>query len=602
MICWIINTILCALYRKEYKRYMNCSDVKQAQEEKLREILLKNKNTLYGKKYGFENIKNAEEYKNKVPLTTYEDYADYIEQIKKGEKNILTAEDVKLLEPTSGSNSASKLIPYTESLKKEFQVGIKAWLYSMYKNYPEIKKGKSYWSVTPIAGGVNSVNNVNGVTGISGVTCANSETAANGVNRVTGINSASSATGVAGVNSQNTVNTTNDATEKNSAPKCSARAHIPIGFEEDSEYFGAMEKYLMRLIFAAPEDIKSEKDMEKFYFKTASKLLSSHDLSFISVWSPSFLLLLMQYIEDNSDNLLQSLTKKRKTAIEKPLCEKNYCEVWKKLVLISCWGDGNAAHYLKGIKEKFPNVAIQPKGILATEGLISFPLGAREANEARKGSKGSEGSRISYYSHFFEFIERETGRIYLASELQAGKKYEVVLTTSGGLYRYCIGDIIEVVNNTYSAGDTNIYNSTDNNTKNPAIKFIGRKGIVSDLFGEKINEEFVTKIYGELSDKVQYFMLAPALDKYILYIKTEKIIEAKNIDNMLRDNFHYDYCRKLGQLKEVKIFMLTGKPEQEYTDYCLKKGQKLGDIKLRVLSLESGWDKILTGYLQKEKK
>lgn len=55
------------------------------------------------------------------------------------------------MEPTSGSTSSSKLIPYTEGLKREFQAGIKPWIYSLYNNFPEIKKGKSYWSVTPMA-------------------------------------------------------------------------------------------------------------------------------------------------------------------------------------------------------------------------------------------------------------------------------------------------------------------------------------------------------------------------------------------------------------------------------------------------------------------
>lgn len=45
--------------------------------------------------------------------------------------------------------------------------------------------------------------------------------------------------------------------------------------------------------------------MDNFYLKTAVKLLETKNLSLISVWSPSFLLLLIQYIEKNKEKLLK---------------------------------------------------------------------------------------------------------------------------------------------------------------------------------------------------------------------------------------------------------------------------------------------------------
>lgn len=82
MICWFVNTLICSLYKKEYEKYMSCKNIKEVQEEKLKEILEKNKDTLYGKKYNFSEIKTPEEYREKVPLTNYEDYLEYIELIK----------------------------------------------------------------------------------------------------------------------------------------------------------------------------------------------------------------------------------------------------------------------------------------------------------------------------------------------------------------------------------------------------------------------------------------------------------------------------------------------------------------------------------------
>jgi hypothetical protein len=79
----------------------------------------------------------------------------------------------------------------------------------------------------------------------------------------------------------------------------------------------------------------------------------------------------------------------------------------------------------------------------------------------------------------------------------------------------------------------------------------------------------------------------------VLYIKSGKI--PVNIEEALRENFHYDYCRKLGQLKELRIFKLTGDPEQEYMKECVRRGQRLGDIKPVALHLQGGWDSIFKG-------
>ena len=226
---------------------------------------------------------------------------------------------------------------------------------------------------------------------------------------------------------------------------------------------------------------------------------------------------------------------------------------------------------LKKVQEIFPNTVIQEKGLLATEGFISFP-------DTEKNL-----SKLSFYSHFFEFLSLDDNKIYNISEIETNKKYELILTTSGGLYRYCIGDIIEVI-------------SIENNV--PYIKFAGRKGAVSDLFGEKLEESFLKNIMETYKQKIDFYMFAPNKNHYILFIKTDRKIDVQDLENKLRENFHYDYCRKLGQLKAIKMFTLTGQPEKEYIQACQNKNQKLGNIKMTALSKESGWENIFNGYFQ----
>lgn len=125
------------------------------------------------------------------------------------------------------------------------------------------------------------------------------------------------------------------------------------------------------------------------------------------------------------------------------------------------------------------------------------------------------------------------------------------------------------------------------------IRFIGKSDKVSDLFGEKLNELFIKNVMDELGFKNAFYMVAPEGRGYVLYIKTAE--DLPDIDALFCTNFHYAYCRKLGQLNPLRIYKLEGNCEQEYVEYCVKRGQRMGDVKLTVLSLVGGWDKVFAG-------
>ena len=508
LICYVVNSFLCLLYKKEFVDYMKIKDVGSLQRERLITILRNNTSCEYGEKYDFANIDSIASFQSKVPLTDYEDYKPYIEKIKQGKKNILTVEDVLLLELSSGSTSPSKLIPYTRALKEEFQKGIRPWLYNLYASYKGIKWGQSYWSVTP-----------------------------------------------ATINKQYT------------------EGGLPIGFEDDKEYFGAVEKKLLDVIFAVPSEVARSDNMEAFYYKTALGLLKSRDLTLISIWNPSYLTLLLEYMENNVLQLTTEIAvknKKRSEEVRRCLTEKNLSMLWPNLKVISCWCDGHAKTHADQLQALFPQVAIQPKGLLATEGFVSFPL-------AEAG-----GAVLSVKSHFFEFEAVEDSRIYLADQLEKGKDYAVILTTSGGFYRYKLKDLIQV---TGFLGEI------------PIVRFLGKQDKVSDLFGEKINELFIIDTMEQMGVERGFFMLAPETDRYVLYVKSKVVAKgfAQCLDDALRENFHYDYCRKLGQLKPLKVFISTGNMEEEYLAECVRRGQRLGDIKPVALHLQGGWDEVFKG-------
>jgi hypothetical protein len=497
LFCYIVNSLCCLLYKKEYRKNLKINSVQDVQNKVLGNIIKKNKDTVYGKRFHFEKIKNTAEFQDKVPLTVYDDYLDSISRLKEHGENELFKEPTLLLEITSGSTAASKLIPYNRSLKKEFQMGIKPWLYDLYTNYKGVKWGKSYWAITP-----------------------------------------------ATIQLQYT------------------KSGIPIGFEEDSAYFGILEKRLIDSVLAVPSRVARLASIDDFYFDTAFYLLSCKYLTLISVWNPTYLILLLEYMANHEDKLTKKIwknNKKRASYVSMALKERNFSKLWKDLKVISCWADGNAEVYAKKLEELFPHTFIQPKGLLATEGFVSFPF------------VEETGARLSVYSHFFEFQSVKDKSIYLAHELTINNEYKVVITTSGGLYRYQLNDRIKVVD---------IKNGL------PLIKFLGKTDKICDLFGEKLSESFIRETLQKLKIRADFCMIAPEIDHYVLYIKSDYI--PAGVDEALRSNFHYDYCRKLGQLKPLKIFKLQGDPDQEYINACISNGQKLGDIKPALLYLHNG--------------
>ena len=79
----------------------------EVNEALLMRILDMNKDTEYGRKYHFADIHSVEDYRNAVPVTTYDDYADYILRMtEKGE--IPCLRDHRLLSP-EGSKSIRPL-------------------------------------------------------------------------------------------------------------------------------------------------------------------------------------------------------------------------------------------------------------------------------------------------------------------------------------------------------------------------------------------------------------------------------------------------------------------------------------------------------------
>ncbi len=80
------------------------------------QLVLSAKNTEFGKKYGFNDIKKYKLFSERIPISNYNDLKKNIDRIRKGEKNILWPGRVKWFARSSGTTGEkSKYIPITSS-------------------------------------------------------------------------------------------------------------------------------------------------------------------------------------------------------------------------------------------------------------------------------------------------------------------------------------------------------------------------------------------------------------------------------------------------------------------------------------------------------
>lgn len=541
---WVANSILRLASQPEARRFTRAmTDIEATQRAGLTRILRNNAGTAYGQRYGFADITSVEAYQDRVPLVTYEDVQPEITRMAAGAPDILVPGQPSSFVPTSGSTAATKLIPYTAALRAEFQAGIAPWIVDMFRAYPVMAGGPAYWSISPATW-----------------------------------------------------------------TQCTTDAGIPIGFDDDTAYLHPLIAHLLGHAMAVPSVVTRIPDMDAFRYVTLVYLLRARELRFISVWNPTFLTLLLAPLatwmeplaRDLADGtlappgdvapdvlaLLRALcSPDRRRAREVEQVGMKPAALWPHLALVSCWTSAAAAGPAQELRRLFPHVPIVGKGLLATEGMISFPL------------HGLPGSALAVRSHFFEFLPVDGSAPRLAWQLDEGAQYQVMLTTGGGLYRYQLGDLVTVVGHAGAC---------------PLIDFVGRGSAVSDFYGEKLHEAHVAQAIqaacAEVGVPITFALLAPEgqahVTNYTLFMTTDTTVPADRetalrhmLERELCNNVHYAYCRQLGQLDAVNICVLPISPREAQVRMlhaAMRKGMRAGEAKPVCLDRDTSWRERLT--------
>jgi hypothetical protein len=321
-------------------------------------------------------------------------------------------------------------------------------------------------------------------------------------------------------------------------------------------------------------------DMASWRTETLRHLLLADDLGFVSVWSPTFLSLLMAALAEGLDALLAELPGPRRDAIRRGIDRVGALvgeAIWPRLRLISCWMDGASAALVPDLRRWFPNTPLQAKGLLATEGVVSLPYGE------------GEGAVLAVAGHYLEFLDLDApGRPPVgAHELRVGGSYSPLLSTGGGLYRYHLKDVVECVGH---------------HRATPRVRFAGKLDAVSDVCGEKLAarqvEAALARALGTLT--ADFALLAPVWSAgaqttvhYCLYLDSAAddaaiAAVAARLDDALLEGHAYRYARELGQIGPMHVQRVR-RGRAAWQEALVDAGLRAGEIKPACLDTRRLW-------------
>jgi len=138
----ILNSILTWVMKKRihqielFTKYPH-----DVQMELFQKLLRAGEKTEYGKKFGFSEIENREQFARNVPIVSYEDLYPYIKRLMAGEHKILWPTEINWFAKSSGTtNAKSKFIPVSpEALEDCHFKGGKDLISIYVNNYPDSK-------------------------------------------------------------------------------------------------------------------------------------------------------------------------------------------------------------------------------------------------------------------------------------------------------------------------------------------------------------------------------------------------------------------------------------------------------------------------------
>lgn len=517
----------------------------ESQHKLLLELLSRNKNTVFGCKYGFTHIRSVDEYQNRVPLNNYETLRPYMERVMRRESNILTAEKPILFGVTSGTTGKPKHIPVTDFSRKRKKEIMDIWTYYTLRDHPKILNGKILAVVSPEKEG-----------------------------STTGGIPFGAESGHAYKNMPDVVKNLYvlpyevfEIKDYEAKYYCILR----IAMEQNISTIAALNPSTILLLCQRMERMKDKviDDIRHGTLDTEFSIRYDIRKKIEARLKPN---------PRRADELIR-LSRNR----EGRLLPRDF---WPNLDIIVCWKGGTVGIYVSHFRKYFnDNISIRDFGYLSSEARVSIPM-----------SDEGCGGVLAITGNFYEFILREKmndeNKIYLLpNELEVGEEYYIILTTYGGLYRYNIDDIVKV---------TGFFNST------PIIEFKQKGSIVSSVTGEKVYEshinDAVIKAAEMIGANLQFFSafveweVAPRY-AFLVEIANDLTMEnkkelLKNIESeLIKINMEYETKRQSQRLDHPTLKIVPRGTFEEYRSRKVAEGSHDGQFKMPKLTSDTNFHK-----------
>lgn len=474
----------------------------ETQQALLRKILSQNSDSAFGRRFNFATIRSIDEYRKKVPISTFSDLeADLFNQKHTGKATLLSEIPI-FYALTSGTSSNPKYIPITEEMARDHR---HAQSLALLRQIDCVKDIYSYKILAFMS------------------------------------------------------------------PQEEQRTELGISAGSLSGFLFQRSSKLVTDLYAVPAEVFSINDYEVKQTLIALFAILSTRISVITAVNPSTLLRFEEFLKTSRLKLAQILAAQSLTSLggltdtlaakfnrelvrNSKRVQESICilqssdgpligKLFPEVRAVVTWLGGNCGYYAARIPTLFTQAPkLLEVGYISTEFRGSLAIDPEET-----------ASIPTISENFFEFIEVnawEQGdrNTQLVTELEIGKKYYVIATTKGGLYRYFINDIVEAVRSNYFIA---------------AIKFIQKGSGVSSITGEKLYEEQVCTAVTQLSclseaPKILDFIFVADLEGglYRFYYEGDPVSSsfAQQLDHTISKlNIEYHAKRQSQRLKQIEV-------------------------------------------------
>lgn len=503
--------------------------------ELLMRMLDDNKDTEYGRKYGFADIKSVAEFQERVPLTTFDDYAGYVYRMTEGsESGLISAYNIAHYAKTSGTMGNPKRIPVSDRAmgvmnRYNMQLRTKVicdaigfdWANPPYLNLIEsqlttLKNGATYGAIS--AKVIGQMGDYLSMLMTSPLEALVPDSKTN--------------------------------TRYLHARFALMNPEITsMGFS-----FSSILLELMQYIESEWEMLVD--DIEKGTIDESVKMPADVRASVLGKIQP---------MPERAAQLREIFSQ----GFDEPIMPK----IWPNLTIFSGVATGGFATYYNKLRQRYAGdgVRLFYVGLNASEGILSVPMDV-----------DCPDSVLIPDSVFYEFIpidSEDQGDIVTIDGVEVGKTYEIVITNQSGFYRYRIRDAVKV---------TGMYNNT------PMIQFQYRIDQTISVLGEKTTELVLRgvaeRVERELGYSMEDFSVFGDVDsvpmRYVMLMEATLpegldpgAVAAELDKGLCEGNPSYGDKVAKGMLDHLRLLFLQPETYLLYRDVMISKGAASAQLK-----------------------